>query len=1254
MRVLPALLLALAGGARAQAPDLEAFAQALVDHPLAAHGDRDGQAREVLALLREQPGSPLAEAALRLLELQLVELDDPRALAEEVSALDGAALRGAGLSPMAARQLQRLQGLLAVAWAPVEDLGPDLFGGWLSRFMVLGPLPDAGDPLLLRANSPEFSEPGWQQPHAAAGLSGAAGDEVRWQPLLRSPLRPCVMAESVIDPAPGWALLAAAFDAPGGPAFIEVETSAGGGAAFPIGTPGGGRGRSSSSFGGMAGSGAGADVDARAYALSLNGEPAVVVDPRGLEAAPLRHHAVVLRKGCNRLMLAVPLGERSGFALRVLGADGWPLPLLETPIDAPLGVPVGARPPGAAPARSVDVLASRPARGADSEALYGLLLGLDGLPAEGLAHLRAALELAPERDGLRALLARRMLAATYLPDTQRRNGARELAEVVVEHDSQYMAMALQVAGLLADEDREAEAVARLTALVDQLPGRSDALLQLATVYRKLDMEAQAEDALRRAVDRTPERPETLRRLAEQLARRGRRSEGVAVELSAVRAGGASARNLQSVAQKLSVLGRGEAALDLLREAVARDDAPASKLALAGQLADLQRLDEADALLARLQQDHARWVEPVLVRAHLAARRSDADGERARLHEALLRQPSLQGARERLAELGEPDPVDALFRAQSLDLQAARLAYVEGDAADSVVKVVDAAVVWIFEDGSRETLTQDLYHVRDLQGCEQLGELRLSGDVLRVATIKPDGTEFEPVRVSGSYVMPDLQPGDYVLSETRSIDAAPPSGVVRVGSWYFASDEQAFRLSRYVVRVPDALPLRLEQGQLEGVVTHAEQPDGDARLHVFEACDRPRVLAEPHVPPRALWLPWIEFGMDADVPRHLAQLALGAREPTRVTPEVRAAAADAIAGLSGDEARARALHAFVNQALDRRGWQGAAAGLLGREGNASYLYAALLEAAGVPHELVWSRGISPDADPEPDPPFVEDGYWAHKLLLLVQPSDGPAAFCDMDSEALPYGRTVQDAPGAPAVALPSRRLLTLPDAPLDDRPTFDFALDFTLAADGSAQVHATAAPRGGLQWVFKESLREAPAPVLKNWVQQVLAGVVPRLDLQHHELPGLSEMDVPLTIVGDGRVAAFLDDDGRSLSCRLPFPPLQLSAGLAGGEGERRLPYQFTEPLTQLTEARLTLGDGLTVAELPAGLELPWKRGRYELSVRRDGEHAVIVRRQVALPPFTLQPAEYADLAAFCARVDEAERGRLRLARGGVDPEQGGR
>jgi len=124
-----------------------------------------------------------------------------------------------------------------------------------------------------------------------------------------------------------------------------VETSAAGGQAFTIGTPGG-RGRTTSPFGNSTSTSPAPEGEARAYALSLNGEPAVIVDPRGLETTALREHPVVLRAGRNRLMLSYPLGERTAFAVRVLGADGWPLPgLLESRAGDTAGRPVDATPP---------------------------------------------------------------------------------------------------------------------------------------------------------------------------------------------------------------------------------------------------------------------------------------------------------------------------------------------------------------------------------------------------------------------------------------------------------------------------------------------------------------------------------------------------------------------------------------------------------------------------------------------------------------------------------------------------------------------------------------------------------------------------------------------------------------------------------------------------------------------------------------------------------------------------------------------
>ncbi|HZM00455.1 MAG TPA: hypothetical protein VFD43_09410, partial [Planctomycetota bacterium] len=633
----------------------------------------------------------------------------------------------------------------------------------------------------------------------------------------------------------------------------------------------------------------------------------------------------------------------------------------------------------------------------------------------------------------------------------------------------------------------------------------------------------------------------------------------------------------------------------------------------------------------LEARFPRWERPSLQRADLALRRGDGPAEQEHLREALARAPSSRVARERLAAQTGADPVAAFFAAHRLDLDALRKGFEAGSSEDSVVKLVDHAVVVVFPDGGIETLTQDLYLARDLSACERLGDMRPKGEVRRIATIKPDGTEYEPVR-TGSYVMPNLKPGDFVVHETRETERPPEDGVLRPGAWYFASLDEPFVRSSYVISVPKSVPLELVQRQFAG--EHTVTDMGETVVHGFLMTEQPRVLPEPNAPPPTWYLPWIEFGMDAERSAIMAGMAAGVLGPTRVTPEIREAAAQATAGLSGDLERARALHAFVNETLDQRGWQDATSALLSREGQASFLYSALLEAAGIPHELVWSRNVAPDADDEPDPAFLEREYWSRNLLVLVQPTDGEPAWCDMNSKTMPFGRLMGDAPGAPSVALPTCRLLTLPELAPEQRPGIAIDLGLELATDSSADARAEMRWIAGPGYAYKEQVREMPEAQRKSWMTGGAAWLVPGIDMREYSLPGLDSPDEPLSLRVAGEVPAFLDDDGSALVCRLPVPALELKGQLAGGEGLRRLPYFLSEPLVQSADVELKLAPGLSVASLPADHVAELHGGRYELRFSRPEPDTLRIRRAIALPPFAIPAGQYAAFEAFCAKVDE--------------------
>jgi tetratricopeptide (TPR) repeat protein len=1209
--LLMAALCLLAGAVPVPAQDagLEEFARALVDHPALAAGDTDAHCLALLELVAREPGHPLADAALGVVQLRQSALHDPAALAAALEALPAA-----GLAPAAARRLGLLKGAARVARAPLDTLVADQWPDHLSRSFVLAPLAPLDHPLAFRTPLAALTAPGFDRAHAgAAGAHGPAG-EVYWRSLQRSPLQRTLQPSEAVTATGGQALSAFLFDVPGGgPAFLELDVRA--------------RGQPAS------------------HALSINGEAPVIVDRLATPGPAVMHYGVSLRDGRNSVLLQTALDQRAQIALRVLGPDGRPRQV--SPVATlgeaarPLGKRTDGRPPVTAPETGEDVLAKLPARGPDTEALLGLLLFHSDREPDGLAHVRRALELAPDRTGLRALLAELSGRAGYLPTSWKRSHKRRLAEEVLAAEPLRADMALVVYGILADEDREEEAIAGLTALAEALPEQPDVQLALADVYGRLGMDVAAEAALARALEIAPKSPRVLTERAQVYDAHGQSTRAAELRLAALRAGGASGTGLRNAADRFLAVGEAERALDLMREGVQRDDDRAARADLGKLLLALERFDEADAVQADLAARYPEWERPWMARADIALRRGDFEGELAALRAALARRPSLREARERLFALTGADDTRDYFAREAADADAVMAVYDDAGQVDSVVHVLDHAVVRVHEDGATETLTQDVWRVRDLAGCEQMGRMRPDGDVLRLAVIKPDGTEYEPVR-AGGYVMPNLKPGDFVVSERRSRAGAPGNGVVRPGSWTFASTEFAVGRSRYVIAVPDALGLRLVQRQFDG--EYAQEPWGASVVHRFETQARARVLPEPHTPPATWFLPWVEFGMDADTDAILAGLAAGLVEPTRVTPEVRAAAEGALSGAAGDSARARALHAFVNETLDQRGWGSATAGLLEREGNATYLYSALLTAAQVPHELLWSRNISPESDPEPDPAFVEGNYWRRKLLVLVEPRDGAPAFCDMDNKMLPYGELLGEAPGAPAVALPSQRLLALPDLPLSERPTLNTRMSIAVALDGSASVDATLAFQAAPAWVLKEPVREIPTAFRKNWVTQMLAQIVPGVDVGDYAIPGLDEADQPLEIHGQGKVPTFLDDDGESLSCKLPFPQLGLAAQLAGGEGPRRLPFFLDEPVVQSSTIRVQLEEGLSATSLPAGLAEEILGGRYELLVEPDGERGLTIRRSVALPPFVIPASGHAAFAAFCQRVDEAERGVLRFTR----------
>jgi len=1217
--------LAQPSGEAAQQPSARAAAlvRELTDSPALASSDFDQLLARVEPLLlaadRSVP-SALVEAALLYLARSSSDFNQPRSWLAALERLQGARDWSAAARSVAAEFLARERN----AYRAASELDPqhDSFPDTLRELRLLAPL---DGPELARRGEDLFADPGYERAHP--GLRGAS---VSWTAVRRSGLYAGFEPAEWIEPVEGWALCAWEFECEAeGPLWLEIDS--GGSHAARAATAYLGRER------GWRGG-----LGDPAWSYAVDGAAPVAIDPLRAERDPSLIVPLARTDGVHRALIFCRTDAYPTFTLRVWAAD---------PREPGLGRPVRARAAGrpfdkqsvgrehaALPAPRT--LCERlPRATAHEQALLGLLLIQLEQPIAGLEHLAQAARRAPESDALQALHAGWLSNAGHLPEVWRRSRARTTLEALAARSS-ILNVELALAHTLTLEDKEEEALARLEAARTLAPHSARPLLELADTYPRLDLHGPARRMGELALELAPEASRVLEHAADERAQYGLPREGAQLRRRIVRTLGAYPQTLVPLSEALAEAGEPEEALAVLREADRRSGRHGQGFPIVQFLIERGRWDEAEAELELLAREFPRWVELPLARARIAHRRGDRAAEEQHLRAAQVLQPSSWTAREGLRALQGGEPTDALFKEFRADRAQALAGYDAARWNDSVVRVLDSQVIRVFADGGWESLTHDIVQVKDLEGCEREGQQSLDGTVERIVTIKAGtGEELEPLEVDGSYVMPKLKPGDTIERVWRSWAVAPEDGIARLNRWSFASYDEPFVWSRWVVILPRSMQLELLARNFDG--THETLERGEDLIHVFETRNTARVVPEPGAPPPQWVLPSVEFGVRPRAEDAPADLFAEARLATRLTPELRAAAQQVLEELGGtadESARARALHAFVQRTVKQRDTDSPASALftlLSEQGNPAHLFAALLEAAGIEHELAWSRDVSPESDPEPDARFMGAERWGNRLLVRVRPAGGPEAWCDLSLRELPYGKLLGNAPRAEVRT--QRGVENLPDVPLEERVGQRVDLVLDVRDDLSAGAELRLLTTGNTSYQAKERLRELPENQLKAGLGRALGQILPGFDLERLELEGLDD-ERELVIVAHGKVARFLDESSEGITARLPLPALNLSAGLAGGEGERRLPYFLSSAIVQLGSVKLTLPEGLTLVQGPPPSEERFLTGRYALSIEQQPDgRTLLLRRDLLLAPFYITKDEYPKLAAFCARVDELER-----------------
>ncbi len=1198
MSILLSLLACLFSPPLAQDPAPPLDAPLLFAHPGFDAGDPDRVRDDWMRALAAAPDSPLAGIAARLLD-DLAERGWCSAAPDPART---AALLAGARDPEARFWLRSLheRALAATRFADARAPAPeDPWSDCVGHFLLLGPCGDVAEPEPLLHAAPGLPHLDLRAALASAGHGGAPP----WRPLHRRHGVPYLEPAEHLFPATGSAYLLAFVQADPGPAVLEIRSH-------------------------------------DRYVAWWNEAPALTVLRHALAEGESVHRArVAFAGGWNSVLLRCEPGFTPTFTVRLLRPDGSALPFriwdsagfpeLPPPAATPLPEPI------VEPLASGDgwerVLAAAQAR-------------LGGRPDRALALP------GPEGDDprlLRAWLHGRwsaLQASWHLPADVKRARLLALEQELSTIGPLPPDVTIARARRLLREDRPTDALAAADAALAAAPGfapfhllRCDALAALD------DRGVQMRAALAEARARLPLQPQLAARTARALEDAGCIAAARAASVAAVRLGADALDQALRLLLEGPPEGRALAARWVDAALAERPEDPGY---LAWQRRWWTALDRDDTRLAELRAraEAEPWLPDLhfdLGRLALALGRSD-EGVAA-LRCGLALKPGDPEARRLLERLGQPaDRAEEFFAAFAPDLAGALAAAAATPAGDaSTALLLDHGMVFVLADGSFQFRTNAVQLALDRNGTEAMHE-RSSGEEPRHArVVQSDGTVFEPHLVEGTWVFPELDPGDAVDVEDDRFQPSVAGLPADFGSWRFASFDEPFLLSRLVVHLPHGLPGDFRHFQFDG--EHEAIPWHAGTVHIFTRRNSVRLEPETLQPSEDEILPWVVFGEDQETGRHLRTRARDLRR--RATPpEDVAVELDAFLAqrsLPQDlRARAEAIYAAVGEYLLEFGSGDVTDAWSLRRGDARLLLAALYERAGVPFAWALTEPMAPELDPEPLRPFASGASYAVPALRLDLPGGEPV-WLFAAARGAPFGAITAAQMGARALVLEAdggARAETLGSAALTSTWDLDFEATYRLGDGTEAAASGRIAIPGAQGGEIRQNILDLEPAQRDQVARQICGQFVAGLDLAEYEFEGLETAGAPFTMRFEGRVPDFLRRSGEDFGARLGLPELGLAAGF--GPAERTRPLAFRSSLRFRARVRIESGDARRIEYVPRTRIEEWPGFRYAFEVSAEAR-TLQVERTVELRGFRV---EAADFPAFLNLLREFEQQEKRAAR----------
>ncbi|MCU0253807.1 MAG: DUF3857 domain-containing protein, partial [Acidobacteria bacterium] len=488
--------------------------------------------------------------------------------------------------------------------------------------------------------------------------------------------------------------------------------------------------------------------------------------------------------------------------------------------------------------------------------------------------------------------------------------------------------------------------------------------------------------------------------------------------------------------------------------------------------------------------------------------------------------------------------------------------------------------------------------------------------------------------------PRVEEGDLIEIRYRIADrgTANPIGAGYFGEIEFLGQTVPVLSSRLVIDTAPSLPVRHQLLHLPGEPRIATETRGERALTVIDLPVLPAYLTLGSAPPPVTRVPYAVLGTAADWNALGVMFAKLIEKQAIPDADVRAAAAEAIAGARTRREKIDAIYAWV---IDNTRYVALEFGIhalkpydvpsvfrrrFGDCKDKATLMVAMLREVGIPAQVVVIRTADLGIPDTTVPTFA---HFNHAIVYV------PEADLLLDGTVLHHGPDETPRLNLGALALivdqangGSGRLVTTPK-PQPDSASTAYAAELTLAPTGAATIEAEVEARGESAAEERSYFRltSERGAVLSSRLRRIH----PEISVTESKFGPMGLFDTPVTYSFTARAGRFALREGNLLRAPLSFFPIGLpvepvSAG-------REVPLQLPQPYRISNDTAFEFPPGSALQDAPRAGRIDSRWGSVTLESDR-GPGALRVR---ALLEWRGGEVPVSDLAEFSGFVEQVRQ-----------------